>query len=1294
MGTRLSCLLDTGSNLTALQLAKYEALPVGCRPPLEGGKSFKVADGHVIRSHGHVTLPFKIGDTEYIHCFVVAELEDPVMLGMDFLRAHGGIVFTEQDLLVLGGQYFKCQRESKLASTFKVTLEETVVVPPLSEMLLPGRIEGRPNYTSAIIEPNPKWMNKEQLLMGKMVVDPSGGTVPVRVVNLQDRPNTLYGNSIIATCEPVSSVVEPQNSNVHSTSGCTRKIKTVNNSLPDHMKGLWESMRGELNAEQQNRALDLLIKYSGVFAKSKHDLGHTTIVKHCIETGDATPVRLRPYRLPLSKRTEAVAEVQRMEQAGLIEPSNSPWAAPVVLVLKRDLSYRFCLDYRRLNAVTKKDSYPLPRIDDSIDALRGSQWFSTLDLASGYWQVGMDERDREKTAFSVGGLGLYQFRVMPMGLVGAPATFERLMERVLAGLHWETCLVYLDDIICFAHTFDTHLDRLGVVLERLQQAGMKISPEKCQLFQREVTFLGHVVSKDGVTTDPKKVASVREWPEPKNLTQVRSFVGFCSYYRRFVKNFAEVAKPLHRLTEAGRPFLWTEECRDAFSQLRNLLTSTPILGYPVSGQPFVVDCDASGVGLGAVLSQQQEGQEKVIGYYSRTLSKEERRYCVTRRELLAVVEALKHFHHYVYGVHCLVRSDHGSLRWLLGFKNPEGQMARWIERLGNYDIEIQHRPGVRHLNADGLSRRPCGECAHCDRKDLNENSVGEVTVSCRVMRTRGRSQGDDRQSPDAQGPDAESGPEADPSQAPAEGSDPPKFPGEGWIEPWARADIADWQRADPHVKQVLTWCETGSRPAWNEIQAEGSILREYWSRYNQLEIHEGILHRKCMVDDQSGELLRMVAPPEIRTDIFRWLHNDRTAAHMGIRKTLFNVRRRFWWPGLRHDVERWCQRCRPCQFRNLRAGKKRSRLHQEPVGSPWERIAMDILSIPTESERGNTCILVVADYFSKWTEAFALPDHQALTVADVLVTEMFMRFGVPRVIHSDQGREFQSELMKGLSSLLGARKTQTAPYHPQSDGLVERMNRTVISMLSKICDSDHENWDDHLPYVMCAYRSTVNESTGCSPNSVIFGREITMPVDLMYTSPTDQPGYNCPVEYVEWVQQALNKNYELARISMQRSALRQKQYYDQRAQSREFKVGDWVLRLYPPLSQDKLNYKFIGPFLITTQLGEVTFLVQKEEGSRCISVHADDLKLYRGDDTPQSWLVDTVDTSEGLEKSTQCDLLTPLIEEEMSSSDEESLPDYGGPPVVPVGVGPDLNPPPRPGGRVRRPPKRFGWEDD
>ena len=274
-----------------------------------------------------------------------------------------------------------------------------------------------------------------------------------------------------------------------------------------------------------------------------------------------------------------------MLKRGVIEPTSSPWASPIVLVHKKDGTTRFCVDYHKLNSALVKDSYPLPCIDDSIDALSGSCWFSTLDLASGYWQVEVEERDRPKTAFTTGS-GLYEFTVMPFGLCNAPAIFERLMERVLSGLPWEVCPLYLDDIIVHAKTFRAELERLRSVFARIREAGLKLSPKKCHLFKKHVVFLGPVVSEEGVSTDPEKIKAVCEWPNPTSASTLRSFLGLCSYYRRFVRGFANIAAPLHRLTEKDKAFVWTHECDVAFHGLKQVMSQEPVLAYPPSDSAF------------------------------------------------------------------------------------------------------------------------------------------------------------------------------------------------------------------------------------------------------------------------------------------------------------------------------------------------------------------------------------------------------------------------------------------------------------------------------------------------------------------------------------------------------------------------------------------------------------------------------------------------------------------------------------------------------------------------------------
>ncbi|GBM93813.1 Retrovirus-related Pol polyprotein from transposon 297 [Araneus ventricosus] len=467
-----------------------------------------------------------------------------------------------------------------------------------------------------------------------------------------------------------------------------------------------------------------------------------------------------------------------MVDNGIIEVSLGPWASPIVLVRKKDGSTRFCVDYRKLNEITIKDSYPLQRIDDTLDALNGSQWFSTLDLKSGYWEVEIQPEDKDKTAFTTG-QELWQFKVMPFGLCNAPATFERLMETVLSGLTSEACLVNLDDIIIVGRTFEEHLNNIRKVFQRLQTANLMLSPKKCRFFRKEVSYLGHIISADGVKTDQKRLR----------------------------QNFSAIARPLHKLTEPISNFNWTEESEKSFNSLKQALITSPVLTYPQTDKEFNLDTDASNDGIGAVLSQKIGNEECVIAYFSKSLGKPEGNYCVTRKELLDIVKSIEHFHHYLYGRKFLLRTDHASLRWLLNFRESEGQIARWIQRLQEYDFEIQHRKGTSHGNADALSRRPCKEsCKHCTNA---EKKFGmETDISVKVLTTE---------------------------------------------DAWSSSEVQKAQLEDPAIRPILERkLNSKDRPSWQEIAPESPATKRYWALWDSLHLKDGVLYRKWESDDGSS----------------------------------------------------------------------------------------------------------------------------------------------------------------------------------------------------------------------------------------------------------------------------------------------------------------------------------------------------------------------------------------------------------------------------------------------------------
>ena len=372
----------------------------------------------------------------------------------------------------------------------------------------------------------------------------------------------------------------------------------------EQMKQLFEQIKLEEGTshwteEQRNRVRVVIEKYSFLFAMGSLDLGRTDLVKHHIQLDNYTPIKDRYRRIPPHQYEEVRKHLKEMLDIGAIRRSNSPWASPVVLVRKKDGYLRFCIDLRKLNARTVKDAYSLPRIEDTLDSLNGACIFTSLDLKSGYWQVELDEESIPLTAFTVGPLGFYECVRMPFGLTNAPATFQRLMESCLGELHLDWCIIYLDDIIIFSKNLDDHITRLEGVFEKLAKAGLKLKPSKCEFFRSSLKYLGHIVSKEGIATDLRKIEAIRNWPHPKTVTDVCSFTGFTNYYRKFIKGYAKIARPLHEITSGdnakhkNHKVDWNIRCNDSFEALKSICSECPVLAYADYTKPFILHTDAS-----------------------------------------------------------------------------------------------------------------------------------------------------------------------------------------------------------------------------------------------------------------------------------------------------------------------------------------------------------------------------------------------------------------------------------------------------------------------------------------------------------------------------------------------------------------------------------------------------------------------------------------------------------------------------------------------------------------------------
>jgi hypothetical protein len=462
-----------------------------------------------------------------------------------------------------------------------------------------------------------------------------------------------------------------------------------------------------LKDQQKELITQLLKENQDIFATQFSELRQTNVVTHSINTSNHLPIKQRAYRASPKEQEHIKKEIESMEKEGIIRPSKSPWSSPVVLVVKKNGKLRFCVDYRKLNNHTKKDTYPLPRIDEMLDALGKAKWFTSLDLTSGYWQVQVKEEDKEKTAF-ITKFGLYEFNVMPFGLCNAPATFQRLMEKVLQPVLWKKAMVYIDDVNIYSETFEQHIEDLKEVFKLIKDANLRINPEKCHFGTNQMQFLGHVIGCDGIKPDPQKVDKLNNLIPPRNITELRAFLGLASYYRRFIENFSKKAAPLFKLLQKDVLFIWTDKHQQVFDWLKYRLTTAPILQYPDYNQPFLLFTDASYLGLGAVLSQVREGKEHVIAYASRTLSPAEKNYSTVELECLASVWAVKYFRHYIHGSRFTLITDHKALQWLLNNTtlNENKRITRWRLTLQEYQYDIKYRAGKRNQNADFFSRLP------------------------------------------------------------------------------------------------------------------------------------------------------------------------------------------------------------------------------------------------------------------------------------------------------------------------------------------------------------------------------------------------------------------------------------------------------------------------------------------------------------------------------------------------------------------------------------------------------------
>ena len=1087
-----------------------------------------------------------------------------------------------------------------------------------------------------------------------------------------------------------------------------------------------------MNKDEESHVRKLIDIYKDRFFMEGDELPCTDFITHKINTIDDIPVNTRQYKFPHALRDEYIKQTRALEQAKIIRPSTSPYNTSVWIVPKKpdakgNPKWRMVLDFRPLNEKTIADAYPLPNITEIFDLVGRAKWYTVLDLATSFYQIKVEEKDTHKTAFSTP-FGHYEFVRMPFGLKNAPATFQRFMDELLRGLQGVILFVYMDDIVIFADTLEEHERRFKLLMERLEFAKLKIQLEKCQFLKRKVHYLGHILSEEGLRPDPKKIEAVEHFPTPRSVKNVRQFLGLAGYYRRFIKDFARIAKPLSRLTEKEIAFEWDEKAQEAFDVLKKRLCNAPILQFPDLTQPYNITCDASGFAVGGVLSQNGPNKTDLpIAYTSRVLRGPELNYEVYEKEALAIVHSVtKAFRSYVYGRKITIYTDHQALVW---FKNANlnTRVQKWRFILSEYDYEIKYKPGKSNSNADALSRNPVEKVninvitrAQKNSKVLKEKPrIDSTILKEKIKETsntpnklkasrypkRNLMKQPDYYESDLDYDSVEGVPNAVVTQLP---HSPKSLPS---LDSQSPKSLSDLQSIKSKISDVVSLndkssfsdstiskksiktldriiietkdlfqyrtdnlicfmsknlepCDEGAKLLLNnkiiksdlEININEVSVIKHKDKFkiyilcikNEVEsiskTQENILNSLLILKDllinnnqttfsvaksdyidnvnwqEFVNLLDTVfrdsnikilvcigklryVPYDERDNIFYELHKSPIGGHRGVSKTFNRIRQIYYWENLKDDIQRRIQQCLECQLKKLvRLKTKQPMILTDTPGCAFDKIAIDIVGPCQRTKNNNEYILTMQDQLSKFCLAVPLKDTLATTIADTLVKRFICIFGSPRVLLSDQGKNFLSSLMNRVAKRFKIKKIRTTSYHPQSNGSLERSHSSLSEFLKMYTDLDTE-WDEWVEIATLNYNTCVHESTKHTPYEVVFGRLARLPSSDPLREGDLIPTYK---DYVKNLVTRLNSIQKLAFDFLVASKEKSKKYYDRKINPRNFKVGDFVFLQSGP-KPGKFGNHYFGPYKILEVLNKNNVKIQIKNKGKI--VHTNRLRI-------------------------------------------------------------------------------------
>lgn len=1083
-GGRSHALLDSGSPYTVLSTRVFTP---GLFPGLEPGppELTRDASGNVMSLVGRCPVVVEAnGSHGRVMALFSAGLPVDCLIGRDAMSLLRIFTFPAG---YNGLRYGRLDADGTLSRVPQITMRGAALVALIRpHMVSVNHTDEMPVVQHPLADPYTfvhEWLEAEGLLHLKGLAPlgcyiPASLDCPFRFEALSaSNPNSLIATAIACN---TPSVTDTKSATYQAILEICRKTEG-------------------LTSEQQEQLRKLCLKYAHIFNAGEKPLTKTNLTKFTVEVANEhRPISCAPRPVSHAKRATIARIVAEGIRDGIIAPSDSEWASAVVLVDKPDGSARLCCDFRPINAITRVPNYPLPRIQQALDVLQGKRYFSVFDLPKAYWQVEIEESSRKYLAFITPD-GLFEWTRMPFGAAGAPATQQRMMDKLLAGLKWVCALAYLDDVVIYSDTFEQHLAHLETFFMRCEKGVLQLQPIKSKLCRRHTRYLGFIVSADGVKPDPATTDPIRNFPLPKDKRAVRRFLGIGSYYRRFIRNYARVAAPLQKLIPDTVPFTWGPAQQNAFDAIKKALVDATEMAHPRPGSPFIIDCDAAAEGLGAVLQQRDEhNRDRPICFASRALRPNERKWSATELEAFAIVWALETFRVYIEGSPTLVRTDHSPLLWLRNHVGKSTKIARWVLRLQEFSFDLQHRAGRCNAVADALSRYPqppdCKEphetmfdslCLFIDEAERCQACWGPT----RAFLTRG---GEKR----AKTSHNETQPltlnvaheradelialETDPGPGTSRKMLPPG--------PASIREAQKWCPETLMLRQYLDKVPGAELPTWVRAGHLKPVLRD------------GVLCLAKMEPGDDDRPDRIHVPLHLRVPLIQRTHVDKVSGHSGYKKTLAKLKERYLWGTMSTDVAKTLKMCMQC-WRYVKGGPKKLPLKSIPKGWPGEIVAMDMFGPLPRTSRGATIILVFIDHFTRWVELIPLKNSAARDVVAALRDVWMPKHGVPVRLLSDNGLHFANQIVCDFCTNTGVRKIFSTPYHPQGNSVVESFMRTLKKALATLVSEDGSDWDRYLPAVALAHNSTPQLATGYSPYFLTHGREALLPVQRYLDEP-------------------------------------------------------------------------------------------------------------------------------------------------------------------------------------------------